>query len=235
MNEMLIYEFPERIKEIYQKHFPEDENITYGNLLDKIDENIGKGGISGGYQVTFKVNEEDYYFASCEAGNSITAPPDPTVETGKTFTGWKDKDNNVISFPYTPSDDIELNAGIVNYDFGLLVTKIINGNQYAANHMPNGPYNVIVAFDTSGYAFAISKTAVTGNPLVSSMWISSSHYYANINNAFTYNGETYYYGKSVYSMTAQSYGGTVRYVIQSTGTDVEKATELLNAYFGVNI
>lgn len=232
MNEMLIYEFPERIKEIYQKHFPNDEDITYGNLLDKIDENIGKGGISGGYQVTFKVNEEDYYFASCEAGNSITAPPDPVTQ--KLFGGWKDKDNNTISFPYTPSDDIELNADIINYDFGLSVTQIINGNQYAANHMPNGPYNVIVAFDTSGYAFAISKIAVTGNPLVSTIWNSADHWYANIDNAFTYNGETYYYGKSVKSMIAQSYGGTVRYVIQSTGTNVEKATELLNTYFDVN-
>lgn len=40
MNKILIYEFPEKAKEIYQKHFPEDKIVTYGNLLDKIDSNL---------------------------------------------------------------------------------------------------------------------------------------------------------------------------------------------------
>lgn len=43
MNKFSAYRFPERIKRIYQKHFPNDENVTYGNLIMKIDEDLGKG------------------------------------------------------------------------------------------------------------------------------------------------------------------------------------------------
>ena len=65
------------------------------------------GGIQGGYTVTFKVDNDDYYIASCEAGGTITEPPTPTG-TG-VFAAWQ-LNGADISFPYTPSADVEVTA-----------------------------------------------------------------------------------------------------------------------------
>ena len=73
----------------------------------------GGGGIQDGYIVTFKVDGDDYYIASCEAGGTITEPPTPT-KTGWFFSTWQL--NGVdITFPYTPSADAELTAYFVSY------------------------------------------------------------------------------------------------------------------------
>lgn len=37
MNKICIFRFPEVIKKIYQKHFPSDTSLTYGNLPEKLD------------------------------------------------------------------------------------------------------------------------------------------------------------------------------------------------------
>jgi len=75
------------------------------------------GGISGGYTVTFKVDGNDYYIASCKQGESITNPP---ASSDNLFYKWKDVNDNDISFPYTPAADIEL-YGTVLYNADLLV------------------------------------------------------------------------------------------------------------------
>lgn len=38
MNETSIYRFPEKIKEIYTDHFPDENSLKYGNLPTKIDD-----------------------------------------------------------------------------------------------------------------------------------------------------------------------------------------------------
>jgi len=40
MNLNLIYNFPDRIKRIYLKYFPNDTNVTYANLPYKINANL---------------------------------------------------------------------------------------------------------------------------------------------------------------------------------------------------
>ena len=47
MDRELVYKFPEDMKEIYLKHFPEDKSVTYGNLREKIEEVIQRGGGTG--------------------------------------------------------------------------------------------------------------------------------------------------------------------------------------------
>lgn len=64
-----------------------------------------------GYQVKFKVDGDDYYIASCEAGETIAEPPEPTMQGGY-FGSWQDENNNKILFPYTPAADITLNAAL---------------------------------------------------------------------------------------------------------------------------
>lgn len=69
----------------------------------------GGGGISGGHTVTFKADGQTYAISSVKSGQSISAPsPNPTSESGS-FVGWSDGSGNV-TFPYTPSADIELTS-----------------------------------------------------------------------------------------------------------------------------
>jgi len=74
------------------------------------------GSMAGGYTVTFMVNSETYYIASCQQGESITEPP-PPQSTSSAFKEWKDKNDNVITFPYVPSADTELTAIFVPASF----------------------------------------------------------------------------------------------------------------------
>lgn len=78
---------------------------------------VASGGIQGGYTVTFKVDSDDYYIASCEAGGTISEPPTPQAPTGYIYK-WADSSENVITFPYTPISDIVLNRITVpNFTF----------------------------------------------------------------------------------------------------------------------
>jgi len=43
MNRLSIERWPERVKRLYQKYHPEDKDVTYGNLLEKIEEAIEEG------------------------------------------------------------------------------------------------------------------------------------------------------------------------------------------------
>jgi len=80
-------------------------------FVSAINDISGGGGIQGGYNVKFTTEGNDYAIVSCVAGNSIDAPLDPVI-SGKAFTGWYNGASK-ISFPYTPSADITLTAGLV--------------------------------------------------------------------------------------------------------------------------
>lgn len=73
----------------------------------------GGGGIQDGYIVTFKVDDADYYIASCEAGGTITEPPAPS-KTEMYFGSWQLNGSDVM-FPYTPNADVELTAHFVDF------------------------------------------------------------------------------------------------------------------------
>ena len=47
MNRLSIERWPERIKRLYKKYYPEDDNVTYGNLIEKIDNALKNGGGKG--------------------------------------------------------------------------------------------------------------------------------------------------------------------------------------------
>lgn len=60
-----------------------------------------------GYKVTFKINNADYYIASCLQGESIS---EPMISGENIVNAWVDANGNVITFPYQPSGDITLFA-----------------------------------------------------------------------------------------------------------------------------
>ena len=72
----------------------------------------GGGGAALDYNVTFKVEGEDYYIASCLDGDSIAAPPKPAV-SGKVFRGWYIGTDR-ITFPYTPTSSVEMVADMLS-------------------------------------------------------------------------------------------------------------------------
>ena len=101
------------------------ENGTYDvTEYAGVNANIqGGSGIEGGYNVTFKINDEIYQIISVKAGEKIYAPPnEPTTILASGYVeNWVDTDSNVITFPYTPSADIGLSAVVVStWIFGVL-------------------------------------------------------------------------------------------------------------------
>lgn len=65
--------------------------------------NMGGGGEKLDHTVTFKVDGQDYYVASCKENGSVSEPPTPK---GK-MADWK-KDGKLVTFPFIPSGNIEL-------------------------------------------------------------------------------------------------------------------------------
>ena len=194
----------------------------------------GGGGISGGHIVTFKVENDDYYIASCEAGNKISSPPAPTPATD-IFNGWETEENELIAFPYEPEDDITLNAIIKEYNFLAQPNQNIctlNGNTFVwagSDEVAICSYckNKKSYSNAKTYAFAIHKTAggtVRGSDTVQS---------------FTYNNETWYVTYSSVSSNYTDTSGLNRFVPDNFTANnfdvVDVAKETLDAYFGVTV
>jgi hypothetical protein len=65
------------------------------------------------HTVTFLVNGEVYEVLSVKDGNSVNAPATNPNQEGSFFYGWtigENTEENLIKFPYTPTDNIELNC-----------------------------------------------------------------------------------------------------------------------------
>lgn len=179
-----------------------------------------------GYKVTFKVDGNDYYIASCQQGESITEPPTPTG-TG-TFTAWQL--NGVdVAFPYTPSADVELTAyfqsvrtemevsvagtPLINIGENPYLTKTSDGMAVCAYALSAGDIGVILVSKTDAYTYASGKNATWGQ-------------------SFSYNGETYYYhnysgmSQSTYTVSPQMVN-----VQEGYGNSTVWAGKVLDHYF----
>lgn len=170
------------------------QTLTYDNngYLTK----VGSSTVSGmsnypepaisniGYTATFMVDSETYYVVSVEQGNSISAPPNPTVETG-TFISWQINGSDV-TFPYTPSADVTMVANIgtvrTEMEIGKNENICTSGGSQVIN---NSDDFVIVGVDNVGhtYIFIASKAALN----VSGATLKSP-------GTYDHDGETWYYG-----------------------------------------
>lgn len=122
------------------------ESVTYdgvgvsldysGNDLVKFDEGditlIESTNPSGniGYMANFYIDEDIYYKASCLQNNYISRPPDPTLTSPNQLFNWK-YNNTKVSFPYAPSDDVDIYANIVEVRAGMEIyeaeTQLFSG------------------------------------------------------------------------------------------------------------
>lgn len=96
-----------------------------------------------GYQVTFKVNGENYYASSCKHGGIIGEPPKPTKEN-YTFVGWKDSNNNIVTFPYTPTQSTFLTAYFTNVHTVVNYIQSTNSQYIDLNYIPNENTKIVM-------------------------------------------------------------------------------------------
>ena len=61
------------------------------------------------YTVTFTVDSEPYHITSVTAGQAINIPATNPIKDGEKFSCWQ-IGGKTVSFPYTPNEDVEMNA-----------------------------------------------------------------------------------------------------------------------------
>lgn len=215
------------VKEAYVDLTGDTDDITYGNISTKISEIQTGGGIAGGYTVTFKVDGNDYYVASCQQGESITEPPTPTMQ-GATFGAWQLNGVN-IEFPYTPSADVELTAvssSIYEVTGAGAPLYTYSGGAITKTTADVAIYGYCTYNTTQKFMFLISKvandTGMSGN----------INQYGNKKN-FTYNGETWYFSHSNASeITSIDHAAINVGDYNQYGAGNIIAAAILDAYFG---
>jgi uncharacterized repeat protein (TIGR02543 family) len=98
--------------------------------------NSVSGGAGFGHTVDFISDGLPYAKYIVTDGQSVAVPtPAPTKE-GLHFSGWRDEDENEITFPYTPSGDITFTAHFTLTREGMVLTEAnklictLNGREY---------------------------------------------------------------------------------------------------------
>jgi uncharacterized repeat protein (TIGR02543 family) len=181
--------------------------------------NAVSGGAGFGHTVDFISDGENYARYMVTDGQSVGAPsPDPTKE-GLHFSGWRDEDENEITFPYTPSGDITLTAHFVLTREGMVLTeagKIVC-------HLWNTIYSKTYAgWAIAGYVFLGDSTyPVLVAPSAVATEITSKWGSLGTEGSFVYRGVTYYY-----SGKGRDYGVAGNETSTNTDvTDLYKCTE----------
>lgn len=108
-------------------------------------------GLSNGYDVMFyDENNEGLAFYSIKSGHSINPPV-------YDCNGWKDADDNVVEFPYTPIGDLSLYADL---------TKIVLPSPYKAYAIyaqySSGDWYIIALTDVEGFRLLGSNNQLYG-------------------------------------------------------------------------
>lgn len=205
------------IKEKYIEATGEPDNIKYGEIAQDVYDAITSGGGSNiGYEVKFKVDGNDYYVSQCLQGESITEPPIPTSQTG-TFTAWQINGADV-SFPYTPSADVELTAHFSTvrtemeiYDAGTTLwtgkTKDNNGKAICGKTSDDKTL-ALVGLSANDVAFP----------------------YPTRTGSITYDGDTYYY--CLYSSSSAVTNPNEAFAnVKGAGMYATFASNILDHYF----
>lgn len=226
-------------------------SFSVGNIVNTANKDYQNGLIVGlsagstqveagniGYKVTFKVDGNDYYVAQCLQGDTITAPPEPTIQGG-IFGSWQLNDVD-ISFPYTPSADVELIAVASSYHREIEVvtagTALYTYSGSTITKLYNNPDDNITVFgyctynnNTQKFLFLVSKiadnTRMSANEMANAVKIP-----------FTYNSETWYYSHSnVTTTTSIDHACAELGDLQDAfnGNPAAVAAGILNYYYNV--
>lgn len=194
-------------------------NLTaLGNISINISEHVGEETLDN--TVKFVVEDNTYQIVSVNAGDSISQPVTPTLTTGF-VAGWK-VDNQYVSFPYTPSGDVEVigNIQVVDLTMGLSTSGLriatIAGVSYTKITNDFSYFGVYLEEDGYTGVFSVSESQ---EPQIS--WMGQQL----IVGSLTYNNTLYYY-----SSLGSAQGGDHRN--RMGYTDVENLQILSTVYTG---
>ena len=144
-------------------------------------------GSNIGYEVKFKSEGNDYYVAQCLQGDTISEPPTPTSQSG-TFTAWQ-LNGTDVSFPYTPSADVELVAHFATVRTEMEINTTVPV-LWEYNGQAKKTYNgtAICGQTLAGDWHAMGLIGESANDIAVT-WAGGSIYNSTTK---TYNGTTYY-------------------------------------------
>lgn len=189
------------------------------------------GGNSLDHTVTFMVDGEPYEIVSVKDGNSVNAPATPPSESG--IVKWL-LDNQEVSFPYIPTNNIELDANIsMNHteielnNKGELVLSWYRDASTGGNYTKtNDGWSIVGCCEYKDSIYLYTMFILVGKTQQSCAMGGTS---GNIQ----YNGETYYYqAKQVSTSFVTDYGKAVKLDIEYTDNNT-LATQLLDYYYCV--
>lgn len=196
------------------------KNMSGGNALD--------------HTVTFMVDGEPYEIVSVKDGNSVNTPATPPSESG--IIKWL-LDNQEVSFPYIPTNNIELDANISMthteielYNKGDIVFIWYRDASTGGNYTKsNDGWSVVGCSSASSGGVSNTYFILVGKTQESCAMSGSGTQSGTIQ----YNGETYYYrAKQVSTSFVTDYGKAVQLDIEYTDNNT-LATQLLDYYYCV--
>ncbi len=186
---------------------------------------------SFGHTVDFISEGTPYARYMVTDGQSVAKPsPDPT-KSGLHFDGWKDNGGNTITFPYTPTSDIQLAAQFVLTREGMVLTE---ANKLICT-IGGSPYRKAGAgWAIAGYSTTAGGGAKTGPTLVALTAAAADYGFGNGNASFVYKGTTYYYFVGWVSYWLDGYYDStatdVADLYKCTGNSAEAALLLVKRY-----
>jgi uncharacterized repeat protein (TIGR02543 family) len=172
--------------------------------------NAVSGGAGFGHTVDFISDGANYARYMVTDGQSVAAPTSAPTKEGWYFYGWRDEDENEITFPYTPTSDITLTAHFTLTRDGMVLTEAnktictLGGRRYFKGYS---------GWAIAGYVFLGDSTS----PLLVALSSGAAAVFAENNGSvgtggsFVYHDITYYYPGSSKGMNGN---------LTSTNTDV---------------
>lgn len=179
-------------------------------MLGRTNAVVINGSTDFGYTVDFISDGANYARYMVTDGQSVAAPsPDPT-KTDLHFAGWRDEDENEITFPYTPSGDITFTAEFTSVRDGMVLTE---ANKTICTLDERRFYKTNSGWAIAGYVYIGGRTTPELVALSSDAAAITCEGYGSGGPAgsFVYRGVTYYYSGNNYNVSGN---------VTSTNTDV---------------
>lgn len=203
-----------------------DGTETTYEIMSKIAD-VSGGDNSLDHTVTFMVDGEPYEIVSVKNGNSVNAPTTkPTSESGNVVK-WL-LDNQEVSFPYTPLNEVMIMAQFLKYHDEISATTkgVFLNSAYGTKS--NDGWCILGYVDSSNYQgwkriYCLSDTE---KGCATSKFTGSA-------STISYNGKTYYYRQTSGYEYVIDNGDVVPYRIGQADNETKDLTKLLDYYYGV--
>ena len=194
------------------------------------------------HTVTFLVNGEVYEVLSVKEGHSVNAPATNPNQEGSFFYGWtigENTEENLIKFPYTPTDNIELNCFFktvhteIELSAGEWVCYLGSSSKYS-HEKYNNEWAILGSYYTNGYIAPVvvgltSSACIVSGHYTNNPSMSSASYWKS--GTVEYDGVTYYYSAFLYGWYKNTMPSSNSYNTQINEDPQAAALSTLKYYF----